>query len=142
MTTAIETNYQADQCVRLIFLQTCFHKCGHVYENTSRNLFYICRKQGMHSTFKTCCIILVWFSTNCPLFCSFICFYSNNAFFVNHVLIFKYPPHYYKAYDRFHSDTRMMEWICGIVGEWHVTSALLMEIVQEPTFQSSSGIPL
>jgi hypothetical protein len=30
---------------------------------------------------------------------------------------------------------RMMERIHGIVDEWHVTSALLMEIVQEPTFQ-------
>jgi len=28
----------------------------------------------------------------------------------------------------------MMECVHGVVDEWHVTSALLMEIVQEPTF--------
>jgi len=46
VTAAIETDCYAEQCVRLTFLQTCVHIRGPIYENVSRNLFYMCRKQG------------------------------------------------------------------------------------------------
>ena len=40
--------------------------------------------------FKTCCVLFVLFSTKCCLFHNFIFFCSNNTFFINHVLKFKY----------------------------------------------------
>jgi len=45
VTAAIETDCYAEQCVRLTFIKTCVRICGPIYENTSRNLFYLCRKQ-------------------------------------------------------------------------------------------------
>jgi hypothetical protein len=44
----------------------------------------------MYCNFKTSYIITVLFSIECHLSHNFIFLYSNNAFFVNHVLSFKY----------------------------------------------------
>jgi hypothetical protein len=46
----------------------------------------------MYCIFKTCCIICCLFSTKCCLFHNFIFYYSNNIFFINIVLKFKYLP--------------------------------------------------
>ena len=51
----------------------------------------------MYCIFKTSCVISCLFSTKCCLFHNFIFFYSNNIFFINHVLKFKYLPHSIKV---------------------------------------------
>jgi len=51
----------------------------------------------MYCIFKTCCVISCLFSTKCCLFHNFIFFCSNNMFFINHVLKFKYQPHSIKV---------------------------------------------
>ena len=47
-------------------------------------------KKKIYCIFQTCCIISALFSTKCYLFHNFIFFCSNNIFFINHVLKFKY----------------------------------------------------
>jgi hypothetical protein len=47
--------------------------------------------------FKTCCIIYVLFSEKCYLFRNFFFLCSSNAFYINHVLKFKYEPVHLKV---------------------------------------------
>jgi hypothetical protein len=53
------------------------------------HIIYLGNKR-IHCIFKTCCIISVLFSTKCHLYHKFIFFYSNNMFYIKHVLKFKY----------------------------------------------------
>jgi hypothetical protein len=56
------------------------------------NSWYIFRQQGNYCLFKTCCKISILFSTKYCLFHNFIIFFSNNTFFIKHILKYKYKP--------------------------------------------------
>jgi len=51
---------------------------------------YLGNKETLCCILKSCCIISVLYSTKCHLFHNFILFFSDNTFFINHVLKFKY----------------------------------------------------
>ena len=60
------------------------------------HLIYL-SNNGIQCTFKTCCIITSIFPTKYLLFHNFIFLCSNDNFFVNHALKFKYPSRYDKG---------------------------------------------
>ena len=75
-------------------LNTCALICKYTQENTLENHFKYLGNKQIYCIFKTRCIISVLFSTKYHLLHNFIFFFSNNIFFINHVLKFKYPAQY------------------------------------------------
>lgn len=66
-------------------------------ENRPRNPSYIFKQQRNLVYFKKYCIISIVFPTKYLLFYRFISLCSNDKFFVNHALKFKYPYRYDKG---------------------------------------------
>jgi len=71
-------------------LKTCVAKCEHTSENTHMNRFYLFRQQGNVIHLKDMLYNLFYFPQN-SIYVIILSFCSNNTFFINHAMKFKYP---------------------------------------------------